>query len=295
MPPPHATLTDMANFELDPKRYVPRGHNITDSGPDRLPRTFITPAIPIAYRHEQYVIAEVMPDPRADQVAQVRQEVVDLMQNLCFHVRSAQPWIEGVGLLELRDGGESFAAARMVPQDFGNDTFVRCMRENEGVGFRGASGFLQGCLMFLGLPLDFRNTNDLRAAVNTFGEFHHWVSDDPYLVRSIVFASFPDDILVPRSVTFSEYAAWGGVRVSWSAPLFILGAGFAEQMPNDEDHMPLNGNPHSLQGQLEQDNLLFALPPYPAVGWNAVPPPPPPLMPEPPVQQARWWQLGLAT
>ena len=130
------------------------------------------------------------------------------------------------------------------------------MRHNGGAGFRGAAGFRQGCLMFLGVPLDFRNTNDLRAAVNTFGEFHHWVSDDPYLVCSIVFASFPDDNLVPRSVTFSEYAAWGGARVSWSAPLFILGAGFAEQMPNDEDQTPLKGNPHPLPGQLEQDNLL---------------------------------------
>ncbi|KAI4965022.1 hypothetical protein ZWY2020_057643 [Hordeum vulgare] len=55
-------------------------------------------------------------------------------------------------------------------------------------------------------------------------------------------------------------------------------------MPNDEDPIPLNGNPHPLRGQLEQNNLLFALPPYPALGWNAVPPPPPPPMPEPPAQ-----------
>ncbi|KAE8786133.1 hypothetical protein D1007_40036 [Hordeum vulgare] len=247
-PPPPATLPDMANFERDPERFVPPGHHIIDGGPDRLPRTFKTLAIPIARRHEQYVIVVVMPAPPADQIAQVRQEVVDLLHNLVFHVRSAQPWIEGVGLLELRDAGESFAAVQMVPQDLGNDSFVRCMRHNEGVGFRGAAGFRQGCLMFLGVHLDFCNTNDLRAAVNTFGEFHHWVSDDPYLVFSIVFASFPDDILVPRSVTFCEYAAWGGARVSWSAPLFILGAGFAEQMPNDEDRMPLNGNPHPLPG-----------------------------------------------
>uniref|UniRef100_A0A8I6YF65 Uncharacterized protein n=1 Tax=Hordeum vulgare subsp. vulgare TaxID=112509 RepID=A0A8I6YF65_HORVV len=50
-------------------------------------------------------------------------------------------------------------------------------------------------------------------------------------------------------------------------------------MPNDEDPMPLDDNPHPLPGQLEQNNMLFALPPYPALGWNVVPPPPPP-MPE---------------
>ncbi|KAE8806105.1 hypothetical protein D1007_17707 [Hordeum vulgare] len=276
----------MANFELDPEWFVPPSNLITDAGHDRLPWTFITPAIPIARMHEQYVITEVMPAPLADQVAHVWQEVVDLLDDLGFHVLSAQPWIEGVALLELRDAGESFAPIHMVPKDLGNDSFVRCMRHNEGVGFRGAAGFREGCLLFLGVPLDFRNTNDLWAAVNIFGEFHHWVSDDLYLVRSIVCASFPDDILVPCSVTFFDYAAWGGERVSWSARLFILGAGFAEQMPNDEDRMPLNGNPHPLPGQLEQDNLVFALLPYLALGWNIVPPPPPPPMPEPPDQES---------
>ncbi|XBI27174.1 hypothetical protein VPH35_051698 [Triticum aestivum] len=117
-----------------------------------------------------------------------------------------------------------------------------------GQGFRGVQGFHDGCLMFLGVPLDLRNTENLRAAVNTFGQFHHWVSDDPYLVRSIVFASFPEDFLVPR-----------------------------DQMPQDEDPMPIDGNPHPLPGHLIHEDNLFALPPYPALGWNDVPPPPHPM------------------
>jgi hypothetical protein len=39
-PPPPAT---MANFELDPHRFLPRGHGIIDGGVLRLPRTFVTP------------------------------------------------------------------------------------------------------------------------------------------------------------------------------------------------------------------------------------------------------------
>ena len=50
--------------------------------------------------------------------------------------------------------------------------------------------------MFLGIPLDLRNTRNIRAAVNTLGTFQHWVSDDPYIVRTIVFASFPEDVFV---------------------------------------------------------------------------------------------------
>uniref|UniRef100_A0A8I6Y7E8 DUF7597 domain-containing protein n=1 Tax=Hordeum vulgare subsp. vulgare TaxID=112509 RepID=A0A8I6Y7E8_HORVV len=260
----------MANFELDPEFFLPPGHNIVDGGVDWLPRTFTTPAVPITRCHERFVIATVHPAPPADEVIQVRQEVDALLLHQGFHVRSAQPWIEGVGLFELRDAAESYATIHMVPQPLANSV-VRFIRHDHGLGFRGQEGFRQGCLMLLGVPLDYRNTEDLRAAVNTFGEFHHWVQDDPYLVRSIVFAAFPEDRLVPRSISFSEYSAWGGARVSWSAPVYILGTATAEILPNDEDPMPLNGNPHPLPGQLVHDNLQFSLPPYPALGWNAVP------------------------
>ena len=116
---------------------------------------------------------------------------------------------------------------------------------------------------------------NLRAAVNTFGTFHHWISDDPYVVRSLVFASFLEDVLVPRDVVFMDYAACGGARVSWTDPLYILGANFAEQMSQDEDWMPINGNPHPVPGVPFPDMPPFILPPYPALGWNDVPPPPP--------------------
>ena len=132
--------------------------------------------------------------------------------------------------------------------------------------------------MFLGIPLDLRNTGCIRAAVNTFVKFHHLISDDPYLVRSLVFASFPEDVLVPRDVVFMDYAAWGGARVSWTAPPYILGANFAEQMPQDEDSMPINGNPHPVPGVSFSELSPFILPPYPALGWNDIPHPPPDLV-----------------
>ncbi|KAE8803447.1 hypothetical protein D1007_20675 [Hordeum vulgare] len=67
MPPPPPT---MANFELDPELFVPPGHNIIDAGPDRLPRTYTMPSVPITRRHERYVIVEVLPTPPADNMVQ---------------------------------------------------------------------------------------------------------------------------------------------------------------------------------------------------------------------------------
>ncbi|XBH90781.1 hypothetical protein VPH35_082346 [Triticum aestivum] len=267
----------MANFALDPQRYVPVGHHIIDRGVHWLPRTFVSPPSPIVRSHESFMIAEVMPAPPLPRMVQVREQVVELINHMGSHVRSAQPWISGVGLFEVRDAGERFALIQLPPHDLGQDRFVRFMKHDHGEGFRGVQGFREGCLMFLGVPLDLRNTENLRAAVNTFGKFHHWISDDLYLVRSIVFASFREDILVPRDVVFSDYAAWGGAKVSWTTPCYILGANFAEQMPQDEDPMPIDGNPHPMPGHLIHEDNLFALPPYPALGWNDVPPPPPPM------------------
>lgn len=52
-PPPPPALPSperqpsMANFKLDPHRYLPVGHHIIDGGELRLPRTFVTPVCPV--------------------------------------------------------------------------------------------------------------------------------------------------------------------------------------------------------------------------------------------------------
>jgi hypothetical protein len=63
-PPPLLILPPepaMANFELDPARWVPLGHQIVDRGPTRLPRTFYTPAIMPAIRHGSTVLLSLSP------------------------------------------------------------------------------------------------------------------------------------------------------------------------------------------------------------------------------------------
>jgi len=81
--------TPMANFHLDPLRYVPAGHHIVDGGEDRLPRTFVTPHIPIVRRHEEFMLAEVMLIPQPDEIGAAREEVVQWLQGHGVHVRSA--------------------------------------------------------------------------------------------------------------------------------------------------------------------------------------------------------------
>jgi hypothetical protein len=75
---------------------------------------------------------------------------------------------------------------------------------------------------------------------------------------------------VPRDVVFGKFATVGGVKESWTAPVFILSAEFADVLPADEDPMPPDGNPHPLPGNLQHDHNLFVNPQFPEIGWDAL-------------------------
>ena len=80
-----------------------------------------------------------------------------------------------------------------------------------------------------------------------------------------MYANFPANTLVPRDVVFRQprVGRFAGTRHSWTAPCYILSSEFADVHPDDEDPMPMNGNPHPLPGQLIADNNNFVMPEYP--------------------------------
>ncbi|KAM0857114.1 hypothetical protein ACQ4PT_048681 [Festuca glaucescens] len=117
---------------------------------------------------------------------------------------------------------------------------------------------------------DYRNDLDIANAVATFGQYHAWNSNDPVKDRVLVYASFTSPQLVPRDVVFGKYSTVGGVKETWTAPVYILTADFVDALPADEDQMPPDGNPHPLPGNLVQNLNLFVNPQYPEVGWDAV-------------------------
>jgi hypothetical protein len=106
---------------------------------------------------------------------------------------------------------------------------------------------------------------------STFGKYHFWNNEDPILERVLMYASFPSPQLVPRDVVIGKFATVGGVKETWTVPLYILSADFAYALPADEDPMPPDGNPHPLPGQLQFDQHNFVIPQYPEIGWVAVP------------------------
>jgi hypothetical protein len=63
----------MANFELNLARWVPKGFQIIDGGPTRLPRTFYTPAVTPSHSQNAYCIAIVEPPQPPELEQQLRQ------------------------------------------------------------------------------------------------------------------------------------------------------------------------------------------------------------------------------
>lgn len=266
----------MAVYALDPRRFLPTGYDIIDAGGDRLPHTYFTAAQAPPRMHDQFMVAIVEPIPPEHIVAIRREHVLNFItQTLHVPVRSTQPWFHSIGLFEMEDPvvRGSFTMHPSFPlgvDDAGNDFFVRFIPQNHGEGFRALHGHHTVWLMFIGIPLDYCNTQALADVVGTFGQFHYWNHNDHHRARSLVRASFPDNALVPRDVVFREFANWGGTIVSWTSACYIIDAEFAEAMIGaDEDPMPLDGNPHPMPREIPPQPF-WAMPPYPALGWNAV-------------------------
>lgn len=81
----------MAVFTIDPLRYMPAGHHIIDDCAHRVSRTFVMLPSSIVKRHEEYMVAEVMPLPLLNQVGPAHEAVVDFLEKIGVHVQSAQP------------------------------------------------------------------------------------------------------------------------------------------------------------------------------------------------------------
>jgi hypothetical protein len=261
----------MANFELDPARWLPQGHQIIDGGAARLPRTFYNALVPPPRCHSNICTAVlILPLPPLDEEHWRNQVWNFVVHNLHGAVDDFQPSLFGLGFLCLRSAVAQAALLDHGPFQLQDGVFVYFIPHDDRDNHRAMQGFCNGWLMFLGLPLDYRNEYDIASAVGTFGKYHHWHQDDEVLDRTLVYASFPSPVLVPRDVVFGNFANIGGVRESWTAPYYILTADFANGFPAEEDQMLPDGNPHPLPGHMHPGDNNFVVPQFPELGWNEV-------------------------
>lgn len=165
----------MAVYTIDLHRFLPAGYDIIDGGDDRLPRTYYTLAIPPPRFDEQYMVAIVEPLPPVHLVGIRHEQVLQfLTQTLHVPMLFAQTWFQGVAFFEMEDPIVRGSFTQHPPfllgvDEEGNEFFVRFIPHNEGEGFRAIHEHRTGWLMFIGVPLDYRNTHCLADVVNSFG------------------------------------------------------------------------------------------------------------------------------
>ena len=85
-------------------------------------------------------------------------------------------------------------------------------------------------------------------------------------VHTLAYVSFPAPSLVPRDVVYREDTDFGGARIYWTSPIYILSAPFANILPADGDPMPFEGNPHPLPGNMQFENHNWVMPELPELG-----------------------------
>ncbi|KAK1611422.1 hypothetical protein QYE76_035095 [Lolium multiflorum] len=258
-PPPASSASAMAVFEVDPTPWLPWGHQIIDGGPTRLPRTYYNASQDPPPQHRSFCVAMVDPPPPPHAAAHWRHQVNEFLVGLLQrNVLTVQPSLFGVALFEMSSPNSASALVQHGQFQLHNRS-LRFLHVDETQNHRAILGCRRGWLMFLGVNPDYRNDLDIANAVATFGQFHYWNSNDPVKDRVLVYATFTSPQLVPRDVVFGKYASVGGIKETWTAPVYVLTADFADALPADEDPMPPNGNPHALPGNLMPNMNFFLL------------------------------------
>jgi hypothetical protein len=90
------------------------------------------------------------------------------------NVIEVQPSLFGVGLFQFSGPNAVNALVQHGHYQLQPNRFVRFVHADDADENHCASqGFRKGWLMFLGIPPDYRNSEDIANAVSTFGKYHY--------------------------------------------------------------------------------------------------------------------------
>lgn len=108
--------------------------------------------------------------------------------------------------------------------------------------------------MFLAFPLDFQTKDIISQVVGHFGTVFTWTNNSRCRSRVLVRCNVTLVSRIPRSVLVCEANAFGNNGSSWTVSVFVLNSGQNDELPADEEQVPVNGNPHPQNDNL-QDNF----------------------------------------
>jgi hypothetical protein len=179
----------MANFPVDPHRFVPHGFDILEpwGAQDRSARMYLTATVAPPKCHESWARAQVDPRPEVSDIDQVLNQVHDhIQQNLHWDVISFPESAVGVGLFRMQDSITRDLLIAQPAFNIGHGRLLTFVRHDEGANFHSTVYTRLSWIMLLDLPLDYRNEEFLREAFAKFGKMRGWIRDDPKTARTLV-------------------------------------------------------------------------------------------------------------
>ncbi|CAN6199417.1 unnamed protein product [Urochloa humidicola] len=239
-------------IQKNPMLYIPPGLHLEQAW-DRPARSRVALGGEPPRRHEQYAIIGLEPEPIQEQVVDILADVSEtLEQDFPVRVASSFPSPLGLGLFQFESPVQRQILLDASPIQFGHG-WLTVQKHDEARNFRSCPYIRQCWIMFLAFPLDYHNLDFIRAAVAPFGRLIHWI-DGPNKSRVLTQCLVISPERVPKSVVVFQGTFLGGNGRSWSVPVFILGGHFPDAFPPDEDPVPVDGNPHPVQGQVNEGN-----------------------------------------
>ena len=175
-----------------------------------------------------------------------------LQQDFPVRVLSAFPSPLGLGLYQFESQVQRESLLDASPIQFGQ-WLIHVQKHDEARNLRACAYTRESWIMFLGFPLDYQLLEFVRAVVAPFGRLLNWL-EGPNKSRVLAKCLLLSPECVPRSLVISQGTLIGGAGRSWSVPVFIINGQFPDVFPQDEDPVPFYGNPHPVNGFVNDAN-----------------------------------------
>ncbi|TVU38188.1 hypothetical protein EJB05_11544, partial [Eragrostis curvula] len=227
-------IGEMAYQGADPEPFLPPGFDrVAVQDRDIKVRAVFSRA---QLQHEDFAIVHIVPMPQGQvHFSNIRSVILEFLQFKRIRVRDIQPSCLGQALVRFDYGYDRDLMVHSGSQDYGNVSF-RFEEHDRGRNWR-AVDFNRECwLMLMGFPLDYRTTQNIQSAINTFGRVTSWDDDRSCLTRIIVRAKVLDLKKVPHFIIVSEMEGFKGH--SWTVQCEIIQQRLLDVQPADEDPDP---------------------------------------------------------
>lgn len=195
-------------------------------------------------RNEGMVVACIEPPPTPDQFEGFQQLAVNYVQNvLGYHVLEVN--CHPVEFLYVRVASTLLRDTLIAggPYEVDNQFMLRFVPHDLTSSCRNSPFTVEGWVMFLDFPLDFKTPTIIDKAVSLFGKVVKVQLDDNIRGRLLVKALYSSALEVPKRIVIKRAAAFGGVGRSWTVSVFLCHGEMPDIMPGDEDLPPVNHIP----------------------------------------------------